>query len=188
MEMKDCFMIVLGLMFTSLFVVRIVQNEKEIRRLRQEVYLDHMTGLYNRSRMLLDGHQKIKEGEPFFLLYMDLNDFKRVNDSYGHLTGDRYLCQIAQAAKQIVGGQGRLYRMSGDEFICIYTGKDICRCILQLQEYPWEMYFADIDFFGFSIGYAQFPDDSAELDKLIHIADSRMYLQKRGRLEKEHHR
>lgn len=168
-----------NLLFSYMFLYHLLKNDKDINYLKKAIYLDEMTGLCNRSRMFLDAAEIIKEKRPFYLFYIDLNDFKSVNDSHGHLAGDNYLCRVSGAAKKIIGDQGKLYRMSGDEFICIYTGTDVLRCLTQLNEYPWEEQFRDMEFLGFSLGYSKYPDDSEELDNLIYIADSRMYQQKR---------
>ncbi|WP_256131025.1 GGDEF domain-containing protein [Anaerovorax odorimutans] len=169
----------INLAFSYVFLFRLVKNCMDITYLQNCSYLDEMTGLCNRSRMFLDAAQMIEEKIPFYLFYMDLDDFKSVNDSYGHLAGDKYLCIIADGVKEIIGSQGKLYRMSGDEFIGVYTGEDVMHCLKQLREYPWDQQLGDMEFLGFSLGYAQYPEDSNELDTLIHIADSRMYRQKR---------
>lgn len=168
-----------NLFFSYVFLYYLLKNDKDMHYLKKAIYLDEMTGLCNRSRMFLDAAEKIKDKIPFYLFYIDLNDFKSVNDSHGHLAGDNYLCRVSGVARRIIGDQGKLYRMSGDEFICIYIGTDVMRCLTQLNEYPWDEQFHDMEFLGFSLGYSKYPDDSEELDDLIYIADSRMYQQKR---------
>ena len=169
-----------NIMLSYVMLFRLVRNMRDINHLQQVIYIDEMTGLDNRSRMFMDTACKMREKQPFYLIYIDLNEFKCINDSYGHLAGDEYLCKAAAAIREIIGRQGSLYRMSGDEFIGIYTGGDISRCLKQMKEFPWEEIMADMEFRGFSVGYARYPDDSRELDTLIHMADSRMYLHKRN--------
>lgn len=172
-----------NIVFSYIFLFYLVKNFKDIKRLQEVIYLDEMTGLCNRARMFMDAEEKIKEHTPFYLVYMDLNEFKLVNDSFGHLAGDKYLCKFASVTKKIIGNKGCLYRMSGDEFICLYTDSDVLECIQRMREFSWQNTLGDMKFQGFSVGCSKYPEDSKELDNLIFIADSRMYEHKRKNTE-----
>ncbi len=107
---------------------------------------------------------------------MDLNSFKNINDNYGHLIGDEYLKRFAKEASSVFSASGVLYRMSGDEFICLYTGDDVERLMNELVVRKWKS-FQDIkvDFLGVSLGHVSFPEGGLTLDYLIKEAGKRMY-------------
>lgn len=68
------------------------------------------------------------------MIYLDLNDFKSVNDTHGHKAGDAYLRFFARQTEKILAQEGALYRMSGDEFICLYTGEGLQAFLSRLEK------------------------------------------------------
>lgn len=75
--------------------------------------------------LFLDCEELISRNKPFTIIYMDLDNFKKVNDTYGHSVGDDYLKQFTKATIETVGHRGSIYRMSGDEFVCLYKENKI---------------------------------------------------------------
>jgi diguanylate cyclase (GGDEF)-like protein len=90
-----------------------------------EIYSDALTGLNNRRRMeifLQDMIHNASEDKPFWIHMIDVNDFKQVNDKFGHIIGDRALQLIADALRNVSGGlHGFCARYGGDEFVLITT-------------------------------------------------------------------
>ena len=86
--------------------------------------MDSLTGLKNRNSLFHDAQELIRKNQRFYLIFIDLDCFKQVNDLYGHLAGDEYLCVFAGKTEKFLKNQGMLYRMSGDEFICLFMEKD----------------------------------------------------------------
>ncbi|MCH1983528.1 diguanylate cyclase [Ruminococcus sp. OA3] len=85
------------------------------KTLEQRVELDHMTGLYN--RVYLEHHVKLRlEKETGYFFSIDLDNFKSVNDSMGHLTGDKVIREFAQLLRRVFGTSAVFGRMGGDEF------------------------------------------------------------------------
>ncbi len=157
----------------------IVSKSKSIDSLRQIAYYDDLTGVNNRLSLFLDAEELMKQREPFYIIYMDLDNFKNINDTYGHNIGDKYLKCFTRSTIDAVQNTGSLYRMSGDEFICIYYGNDIDLLLTTFEEKITEDFNINTPFLGVSIGYAKFPDDSVSIDELIKKADMIMYHVKR---------
>ena len=98
--------------------VRLVLTYHENARLFQSTQTDDLTGLRNRSRLLLDLHDAIADGDPRMpstLLMLDLNGFKSYNDSFGHPAGDALLRRLSERLREAAEG-GAAYRIGGDEF------------------------------------------------------------------------
>lgn len=168
-----------------LLIHSLVKSLRDVENLEEIVYVDNLTGLYNRTKLFIDGEKMIARNIPFELIFLDLDKFKTINDQFGHLAGDEYLKFFARNTANLLGKDGILYRMSGDEFICLYVGKDSQKVIGKLLNYPKALPGSSIAFLGCSIGQAKYPQDSNSLDELIRIADNMMYQdkQKKHRLE-----
>jgi len=164
-------------------IYTVVDNSKRIESLRQIAYYDDLTGINNRLALFLDSEELIANKEPFYLLYMDLDNFKNVNDTYGHDIGDIYLRSFTNTTIEVIQDKGRFYRMSGDEFICIYYGSNIDFFIAELDERILNAFDINIPFLGVSIGYAKYPDDCESIDQLIKKADIIMYHVKNSRVK-----
>ena len=145
------------------------------RDLKYLAYTDSLTGIKNRLSLFLDCEEFISENIPFAFIYMDLNNFKKVNDTFGHSVGDDCLKKFSEKAMEIVSDKGSVYRMSGDEFVCLYRGDKIDLFLAAFDEKITNFLKTDIYFLGISIGYAKFPQDANTLDELIKKADRAMY-------------
>ena len=103
----------------------VIQLRKEVDQLRQEVYKDALTKVYNRKWIydhLLNENQAFKQEGLF--AFIDVNDFKHINDTYGHHIGDRVLFHIASTLKselalQVPSNVGKVLRYAGDEFMVV---------------------------------------------------------------------
>ena len=89
-------------------------------------YCDSLTGLANRVGFYEKLEKTVIEaeetGSPFIVMYLDADDFKGVNDYYGHDYGDEYLIKLAQHLNRVVGPEHCVARLGGDEFSVIVTG------------------------------------------------------------------
>lgn len=122
--------------------VDISENMDERRKLELETGIDALTGAYNRKGAAKQIAQTM--GEDVFWIYciVDLDNFKKVNDIYGHKQGDRVLCYIADQLKSCFGHPGTVYRLGGDEFaFFVPEYSDLESIMVQLQqvmeEYAW---------------------------------------------------
>lgn len=166
---------------------KIYQNKIE-----QQAFTDFLTGLYNRmccERDLSMQLDKVKHSEDKnvtgALLYLDLDDFKHINDGLGHQYGDVLLKSISNNLKRIDGISANCYRMGGDEFVIIippenyYRFEKIIEDIQEVFSKPW--FLKDSDYYcTMSMGIVQFPDDGDDVQDLIKKADIAMYEAKRS--------
>lgn len=162
-----------------MLLYHIVTVSRTMQNLRKVMHIDPLTGLPNRAELFDDAQCKIEMNAPFSVIFMDLDQFKSVNDRYGHLAGDRYLCFFAEKASERLGKSGKLYRFSGDEFICICDCNDkedfICYIVSGIPPFLPQ---SEIPFLGVSYGVADYPESSESFDQLLHIADENMYRNK----------
>ena len=103
--------------------VDITQKKKNQQKIEYQAHNDFLTGLYNRMKCEVDLRKVIRRTEKAGLkgavLFIDLDDFKHINDGLGHQYGDILLQQIAAGLTGIPGLRGHCYRMGGDEFVII---------------------------------------------------------------------
>jgi two-component system, cell cycle response regulator len=107
-------------------ICRLGLSVRENKRLLEQVRTDHLTGLGNQGRMQVDLASRCSRAgaQPMTLLLLDLNGFKRYNDTFGHPAGDMMLERLGAQLKEAVGADGAAYRMGGDEFAVITAADD----------------------------------------------------------------
>ena len=122
------------------------------------------------------------------LLFIDINDFKQINDNHGHSVGDRVLCIVARRLEDCVGKNGTVARMGGDEFTVLLTdhpspeaiAEHVANILAAMAE-PLGVQLPGVDAPSCSIGVACFPEDGHDADLLLRHADGNMYQVKRQR-------
>ena len=169
--------------------VDITQKKKNQQKIEFQAHNDFLTGLYNRMKCESDSKTKINEairdGVKGAVLFIDLDDFKHINDGLGHQYGDILLQQIAAGLQSIVGLRGRCYRMGGDVFVAIVMPdmflelERIANKVKEIFNKPW--YLMETEYFcTMSMGIAVFPDDSKDVHEIIRMADIAMYESKKN--------
>lgn len=149
---------------------------------RQESLTDALTGLNNRRAFFEQAELRMEGGHPFVIAFIDLDRFKSINDTYGHVAGDSYLRRFAQAFTQQFSDRGTFYRIAGDEFVFLQEGEQGADAVLEeIRGFSVPSGDSEIPFLGFSCGTAAFPADAKALDELLGVADSRMYRAKMDR-------
>ena len=159
-----------------------------IRHLAQQANHDHLTGLSNRNlfmdRLSQAFSQASRRNDRFALLYIDLDDFKEVNDKQGHTAGDELLRTAAMRLRQSVREVDTVARLGGDEFALILPDakkredvEKVARKIFQAFRDPviWQDEPLAI---RASIGASLYPDNADNCEQLIQHADKAMYEQK----------
>lgn len=155
------------------------------KKLSHIAYYDTLTGLPNRNlfmdRLDVCLAKSKRDGNSFGLLYLDLDHFKRVNDTLGHQMGDNLLKGIAQRLKAQLRTSDTLCRIGGDEFIVIAEAissphdlEILARKILSLLSHPVQL--GNIEIIpGASIGICLYPQHTDNRDDMIKMADTAMY-------------
>ncbi len=168
---------------------------KEFRVLEAMIFQDDITNLYNRRKLLKDLHLCIKRyeefGEPFSVFFIDLDNFKEVNDRYGHMVGTRLISDMAHLLSGIIRETDMIYRYGGDEFMLVLQGIedssiDIIakRLIDGISKndfiiYDKNIYDKKIKInITASIGVATYPWDASSISEIIATADRMMYMAK----------
>ena len=167
------------------------QIEKYQKKLREQAVTDSLTGLPNRLACTELLKTLVKSNEKFILAMIDLNNFKSINDTMGHNTGNEVLKEIATRWKYaadsgLSGTRDFITRQGGDEFTLIIrdykTDDDVLRSIKYYESIlEKKIILKDHDFFATaSFGYAEYPFDSDDCDTLFSYADMAMYNIKRA--------
>ncbi|MCM3088960.1 GGDEF domain-containing protein [Bhargavaea ginsengi] len=146
---------------------------------------DPLTGAYNR-RSLIEYVRKLQlPGHPGYgVVLFDLDDFKEINDTWGHETGDAVLRDFAETLSEFVGNRGIIARWGGDEFLAIFRKADEDFKIRGAEEISARMSslgYAGGRSIGVSFGIAVSPTDGKDLEALVDAADHAMYVNKTGR-------
>lgn len=158
------------------------------RSLRNLIVKDSLTDLYNRrycnQNLKNISEQYIKTGEPYTLAIADIDFFKKVNDTYGHIAGDEVLVSVAQIMKKSMAGKGFAARWGGEEFLLVYTGCDMETTLTYLEMLVEAIREMRVEYddkaikITISIGVATGNGDS--VDKVLCTADDRLYHAKKA--------
>jgi len=156
-----------------------VMQSDRVLSLNKIAFTDSLTKLENRFSLFTAVDILIEQNIPFHCIYMDLDDLKEVNDSYGHIVGDKYLQCFANADKNCISKNSTFYRIAGDEFVCIT--KDVNIDIDEFKSQIESRFKFIYDFKGVSIGSSTFLKDGKTIEDLLVVADSKMYNSKQKR-------
>lgn len=168
-------------------VTALMQAEEELRYLAHH---DPLTKLTNRAlfydRLVSGLNAAHRYQNSLALLFLDINDFKGINDVHGHAVGDRVLCTVARRLEGCVRETDTVARMGGDEFTVLLTDiktanavEEKVKQILMVMNEPLGAEFGDVRMPTCSIGVACYPADGRDADTLLSHADSHMYQIKR---------
>ena len=164
-------------------ITALTQAEEELRFLAHH---DPLTALTNRSLFndRLDSAlcNARRQNSTLALLFLDINDFKGINDVHGHVAGDRVLCTIARRLETCVRETDTVARMGGDEFTVLLTDlhsedavAEKVQQILAIMAAPLGPEFGPVKMPSCSIGVARYPADGEDADTLLSYADGDMY-------------
>ena len=173
-------------------VVQRKQMEQEMRHLAMH---DMLTGLPNRAlfmdRLESAHHRASRNDGMFALVYVDVDRFKEVNDTWGHAAGDAVLVELALRLRGALRENDTVARLGGDEFALVLEELEDIQDAYRLMERVTTSLQAPMRYvrdgqqitlsIAASFGLAAYPADGAEVDALLHAADQAMYLSKRSR-------
>jgi len=170
-----------------------IQNARSVERIHELTITDDCTGLFNARHLytLLD-EQLAEHGQnpahQFSLLFLDLDRFKQVNDTHGHLIGSRLLSEVGGVMKRTLGPANSCIRYGGDEFVALLPGMDK-KTAIDATTHLWEQLREEKFLSGAglnlnlagSFGLATFPEDGNTVQSIIRAADTEMYRAKTTR-------
>jgi diguanylate cyclase (GGDEF)-like protein len=176
------FVLIIG---RNLVIIR--KNRNLMLKYRELAYEDSLTGLSNRSCFKLDLEKAIEKAEIYdkqlSILLLDLDRFKMINDTLGHLVGDQLLKETARSLQQALGHKCSIYRLGGDEFVVLLeeaSGKkaeNTAKEIIEVFKNTFTINHQEINITP-SVGISSFPESGRDSDTLFKAADAAMYLAK----------
>lgn len=164
---------------------------RNFNAMQQELFTDRLTGVANRAALTKVLELSTQPGQPAFTLYfLDLNDFKPLNDRYGHDDGDRALIEVARRLKTCLRPDDLVARLGGDEFVIVArhvatpeARETLVNKLVAAVELPLETLQnteqGAVVRLGSAFGSASWPDDASDPESLLKCADERMYDNKR---------
>ncbi len=168
------------------------KTERLSNEYKKHAYYDPLTGLYNRYSFQLLLELKLKKAarkhEKVAVVFMDMDDFKKVNDSLGHSEGDRFLKLVGKRLSKIIRREDILARLGGDEFIIAFSYHGGDEKVVKLVERVQRAFKAPFKLDGMtiypkmSIGIAIYPINGSDVSTLLKKADMAMYhVKERGK-------
>ena len=164
-----------------------IQNARSVELIHELTITDDCTGLFNARHLytLLDEQVAISaqsREHQFSLLFVDLDHFKQVNDTHGHLVGSRLLSEVGGLMKRVLGPQNACFRYGGDEFVALLPGlgkQAALDATMRLWEALRDERFLTAQGLSLalagSFGLATFPEDGNSVQAIIRAADTMMY-------------
>ena len=167
---------VIGVILWSNFTHRMIKQLEKI------TLYDPMTSILNRNGLEKKYNIFIKSKNCFYIIFCDLDGTKKINDSLGHLAGDKYITITTEIIKNVIELKGHVARIGGDEFVILLEYVDIQELQLIFLKIRQAIYkFSTAPNTGISFGYSLFPNDGVTFEELIKIADKKMYVNKQSR-------
>lgn len=160
------------------YVLRKIEyfKDKELR-----YCYDCLTGILNRETMMGYVNWLIKNGREFTFFLVDIDNFKNVNDTYGHLVGDVVIAQTAKYLVKMAGEEGVVARFGGDEFMIVFDGVSEYNEVWRYG-HSIDMKIGDLKFEGIpnlaitvSMGISRFPLNASDYNGIMEVADKALY-------------
>lgn len=182
----QCMLAMAIILLSTIVLAGILTILQQRRELVLQTNIDPLTGIKN-SRYFLNMLKDLADGNvPFTVFYLDMNDFKQINDHYGHDTGDYVLKETAVRICQCISKADTATRIGGDEFTITtthaITEEDCLKlksCLKQTVGTSMMLNKETSYSPSISVGFARFPVEAEDVESVIRLADQRMYEEKR---------
>lgn len=183
--LPGAFMGIGGYFILAMIVNQIKKDETYLKHFEMQAITDELTGLANRRGIINFINKKLKAKESFYLLFLDIDNFKGINDSLGHNIGDEILGEIAKRWKDIPNAGGLVGRTGGDEFAIIVADngtKDIGefadKCMEALSKEIKLGSFVQPYRGAACVGISHYPTSGSSCTELLRCADTALYAAK----------
>lgn len=180
---QDNFMPLLSILAD--YVAIAIHNARTYRKIESLSITDDVTGYYNTRHMHQHLDQLLHQGQEVSLVFLDVDNFKEVVDSHGHLLGSRILGDAAQIIASKLEENDRLVRYGGDEFVIILPGQDkhmaFDKVVAVRKALADATFLEDMEIqvrLTASFGIANYPGDAADKKELLQMADNSLYRSK----------
>lgn len=172
-----------------IYIVTLNLLSNLLKNREQTILTDFLTGLFNRRGLYQLLIKKVSKKKPFYVIYLDLKNFKMINDNHGHRYGDAVLIETAKRIKSVTGKKNVVCRIGGDEFVIITleeNPKELAEQILNRVEQKCSINLDGrmIDSYVTACaGVVKYPDDADNPDELLRFADIAMYQAAREKVD-----
>ncbi len=168
------------------FIVHDISKRKKDEELIHNLaYFDSLTNLPNRvlfeERVNTNIASLKRNKKKMAILFIDMDNFKEINDNYGHLIGDKFLIQVSKNIKRFLRENDTLARLGGDEFIIMLDNIELASDIVPIANRIVNRFNKEVKieghklYSGVSIGISVYPDDAQDYEELLSTADTAMY-------------
>lgn len=159
-----------------------IQNARSMTLIQELTITDDVTGLFNARHLYTMLEEQVRDGQVFSLMFVDLDRFKTVNDTHGHLVGSRLLAEVGNLMKRALGPSNAAFRYGGDEFVALLPGMGKAAAAGTTEALRQELRASrflggaalDLRVSG-SFGLATFPEDGDTVATILRAADTMMY-------------
>lgn len=159
-----------------------IQNAKSVTLIQELTITDDVTGLFNARHLYTLLDEQVAIGKTFSLMFMDLDRFKSVNDTHGHLIGSRLLAEAGGLLKRAIGPDNSAFRYGGDEFVVLFPSLNKAAATETTMKIYKELQTARfLEGAGLSLrlsgsfGLATYPEDGNTVPTILRSADTMMY-------------
>ena len=159
-----------------------IQNARSMTLIQELTITDDVTGLFNARHLYTMLDEQVALGQVFSLMFVDLDRFKAVNDTHGHLIGSRLLAEIGGLLKRCLGPNNAAFRYGGDEFVALLPGMGksaAAGTTMALREDLRSARFLEGAGLSLSVsgsfGLATYPEDGNTVATILRAADTMMY-------------
>lgn len=165
-------------------ITRIGGEKEQERYYLSDNAFDPGTGVWNKRAIHEYAVEKTLENRNIYLAIMDVDDFKKVNDTYGHMFGDEVLSKVSEILQGVIDSRGAVGRFGGDEFMLVFdtvaTEEELRRIFKTISKNLQWTYKDLVDSVPIttSCGVARYPDDAVNFEELFQKADKALYIAK----------
>ncbi len=165
-----------------------INNHKAMEQIHRLTITDTCTNVFNARHLYTCLEEQIKQRFAFGLLFFDLDRFKQVNDTHGHLVGSGLLLEVGEVMKRVMGPQASCFRYGGDEFVVLMPGCDKAASLRKTMELHRQLRVEQFHIgesptltLSGSFGLAAYPDDGDSVPAMLKASDTMMYAAKTHR-------